>query len=278
MLYLFFRGDPSPRRAGRDQDFPTAIIAQNGSPDAPSAEPREATAFEIRAIWNSLSESMDWSKKFGSAEGFLYNFSFFPPCLSRPGSADERPFEAQPRPAQADHCECLRGRRGARRARGGGRGPARAGREDDRRMAWPARLDLAANQGDARRDQKGRRQSRRPHERAQEGRAHTRIRAQRVPLDQARISGGRRNLHPPRLLAAGPPEGRPGSLRKRLDRRLLLPLPRLALRPRRPRLPEQARTGQPQGSPLHLSLRHPDPHRRGQEGGLARWLQPKSKP
>src|SRR6266705_2057976 len=32
MLYLFFRGDPSPRRAGRDQDFPTAIIAQNGFP------------------------------------------------------------------------------------------------------------------------------------------------------------------------------------------------------------------------------------------------------
>jgi hypothetical protein len=50
MLYLFFRVDPSPRRAGRDQDFPTAIIAQNGSPDAPSAEPREATAFETRAI------------------------------------------------------------------------------------------------------------------------------------------------------------------------------------------------------------------------------------
>ncbi len=177
MLYLFFRGDPSPRRAGRDQDFPTAIIAQNGSPDAASAEPREATGFETRAIWNSLSESMDWSKKFGSAEGFLYNFSFFPPCLSRSGSADERPFEAQPRPAQPAHCECLRGRRGrgrhrrslrrldaalgarrgARRARGGGREPARAGREDDRRMARPARLDLAANQGDARRDQKGRR-------------------------------------------------------------------------------------------------------------------------
>src|SRR6266540_491164 len=112
MLYLFFRGDPSPRRAGRDQDFPTAIIAQNGSPDAPSAEPCEAMAFETRAIWNSLSESRDWSKKFGSAEGFLYNFPFFPPCLSRPGSADERPFEAQPRPAQPDHRECLRGRRG----------------------------------------------------------------------------------------------------------------------------------------------------------------------
>ncbi len=148
MLYLFFRGDPSPRRAGRDQDFPTAIIAQNGSPDAASAEPREATGFETRAIWNSLSESMDWSKKFGSAEGFLYNFSFFPPCLSQSGSADERSFEAQPRPAQPAHCECLRGRRGrgrhrrslrrldaalgarrgARRARGGGREPARAGR------------------------------------------------------------------------------------------------------------------------------------------------------
>jgi hypothetical protein len=60
--------------------------------------------------------------------------------------------------------------------------------------------------------------------------------------------------------------GNPVFIRHRLPseieaaKRLVLPLPRLALRHRRPH-PQRARARQPAGSALRLSLRHQDPHR-----------------
>src|SRR5258706_220045 len=143
-------------------------------------------------------------------------------------------------------------------------------------MARTARLGGEANPGDAGRDQEDRRAGSRPVERKKKERADTRLREERISLDQARVPGGRRHLLAPRLLSAVALQARRGSLRARLERRLLLPLPRLALRSRRSRLQEQASARQPQGAPAHVPVGHAHPDRRRQEGSLTRWPPPTS--
>ena len=68
---------------------------------------------------------------------------------------------------------------------------------------------------------------------------------------------------------------------RRLGRRLPLPLPRLDLRPGRPRLQEQARARQPRGAAAHVPVRHAPADRRRQEG-LSRnertWLNSRKSP
>ena len=60
--------------------------------------------------------------------------------------------------------------------------------------------------------------------------------------------------------------GRAAVAARRLARRLPLPLPWFHLRPRRPRIQEQARAGQPRGPAAHVPVRHHADHRRGQAG------------
>ncbi len=93
-------------------------------------------------------------------------------------------------------------------------------------------------------------------------RADAGLRAQRGPLDQARVPRRRRHLHPPGLLAGRQVHPRRAAVAaRRLAGRLPVPLPRLDLRHGRPRVQEQARAGQPGGAAAHVPVRQQDPDR-----------------
>src|SRR5690606_11683678 len=77
----------------------------------------------------------------------------------------------------------------------------------------------------------------------------------------------RRHLHPPGLLAQLRAGTAAAALRQRMAGRLLLPLPQLALRPGRPRLPGRAGTFEPRGPAVLFHRRHPRHGRRRSRGG-----------
>ena len=84
----------------------------------------------------------------------------------------------------------------------------------------------------------------------------------RRPRAQARVPRAGRRVHAPRLRAARQVHaGRRHGLR-RLAGRLLLPLPRLEVRPVGPRLQGRSGTDQPAGAAVPLRERHAHPHRR----------------
>jgi len=83
-------------------------------------------------------------------------------------------------------------------------------------------------------------------------------------------------LHPSRMHADRQAAARQRAVRAGLERRVLLPVPRVAVRPRRPRVQEQARARQSARAALHLPGGQQDPDRRRQEGSLGPWPQPTS--
>src|SRR5574337_816693 len=152
--------------------------------------------------------------------------------------------------------------RGDRVHRGSLRGKLRAvGAGEGRR---PAGVDHAPHPRGTGRAAEERSRTGRPEVAARGRHLHAALCAERVALDQARIPGDGRHLHAPRLLAVGPFHAgpRPARAAQRLARRLAVPLPRIDLRPRRPRLQEQARAGQHAGAALHLPVGHPGADRR----------------
>ncbi len=94
-----------------------------------------------------------------------------------------------------------------------------------------------------------------------------RLRGQLEPLDQARIPGAGRRLHPPRLhsqvLWAAEPDRAGGELAGRL----FLPLPRLEIRPRRTSLPRRPSPLQPARPALSFRQRQ-DPAGRREPAGI----------
>src|SRR5574337_658562 len=164
--------------------------------------------------------------------------------------------------------------RGKLRAVGAGEGRRRTGgsrhladqtrHQDHRRMARPAGVDHAPHPRGTGRAAEERSRTGRPEVAARGRHLHAALCAERVALDQARIPGDGRHLHAPRLLAVGPFHAgpRPAWVAQRLARRLAVPLPRIVLRPRRPRLQEQARAVQHAGAALHLPVGHPGADRR----------------
>lgn len=91
---------------------------------------------------------------------------------------------------------------------------------------------------------------------------HPRLRPQRIPLAQARGLRLHRPGHPHGLLAH--PAFRNRRRRRharRLERRIPLPLPRLHLRPGRPRLPGQTGPRQPGNTAAPIPGRHHNRHR-----------------
>src|SRR5205085_2084492 len=108
---------------------------------------------------------------------------------------------------------------------------------------------------------------------AQPGRADAGVRTQRSALDQARSARRRANLHAPGLLAhRALHRGRAALAARGLARRLPVPLPRLHVRPGRPRLQEQARAGQPRGAAAYLPVRLAPADRRRQQGVRGRHM------
>ena len=77
------------------------------------------------------------------------------------------------------------------------------------------------------------------------------VREERSPRRAARLARAHRRLHASGLSAEAALRARHGRARRGLAGRLLLPLPRLEVRPRRPRVRGLARLGEPAHSALH---------------------------
>ena len=141
--------------------------------------------------------------------------------------------------------EAERARAGARRAGRSGHQQARAGRDDQGELARPGDLHRAAARRKCApswtapsstaqlRDPESEESEQPPYAKNERARA------------QARVSRAGRRLHAPRLRAAEPLPARRRGARRRLAGRLLLPVPRLEVRSRRPRVQGRAGAAQP---------------------------------
>ena len=81
-------------------------------------------------------------------------------------------------------------------------------------------------------------------------------RKQRTALDQAGDLRAGRPVHAPGLLAGNEGRDQARAVRSGMEGRLLLPLPQVALRHGRPRVPGRARADQPAGAAAPLRERH----------------------
>src|SRR6185312_9636622 len=88
---------------------------------------------------------------------------------------------------------------------------------------------------------------------------------ERHAFDQAGMDDIDRHLHAPRLRTGLQGRGEARTVRSELEGRFLLPVPPLALRPRRARVPGRARAAQYGGAAVPLRRRHPHPDRRRSE-------------
>src|SRR5207253_762569 len=92
--------------------------------------------------------------------------------------------------------------------------------------------------------------------------AATRVRQERRPLDQARVPGAGRHLHAFGLLAEIPAGSSGAGHRAELAGWLLLPVPRLQVRSRRPRAHRLAGAEESPGAAVPLRRRQDADHRR----------------
>ena len=133
-----------------------------------------------------------------------------------------------------------------------------AGREEDGRMARPAGLDRAPHAGEIADAVQGHGRTGRPRFQAQPRRTDAALRAQRAPLASSPNCWSWSASA--RTWAARPATssraGAAALAARRLAGRLAVPLPRLHVRPGRPRLQEQAGAGQPARAAAHVPVRH----------------------
>ena len=138
-------------------------------------------------------------------------------------------------------------------ARGAGRGrhqQARARRAREGRVARPADLHRAPHRGHARLAREGRSDAARPGLR---GVGAAELRNERVSQRAAGVPRARGRLHAPRLRAAATFRGGAGRSRAELAGRLLLPLPWLAVRSGRPRVPGRSGADESAGAAVPLT-------------------------
>ena len=96
-----------------------------------------------------------------------------------------------------------------------------------------------------------------------EGLRAARLREERASQHQARVSRAGRRLHAPRLRAAASLRGGARPISGRLAGRLLLPVPRLEVRPRGPRLQGRSGADEPGRAAVPVRQRQHDPDRLG---------------